>query len=105
MNEARKEFESRYEKDDNIDEQISERIGGLLNLFETEEHRDKILLDAVTYAKKIREREAKNEWLHKINSIINQLKDMNVDSEQMQYILEKVGMDKQMYNQLNNTFK
>ena len=30
---------------------------------------------------------------------------MNVDSEQMQYILEKVGMDKQMYNQLNNTFK
>ena len=30
---------------------------------------------------------------------------MNVDGEQMQYILEKVGMDEQMYNQLNNTFK
>ena len=105
MNEARKEFESRYEKDENIDDQISERIGGLLSLFKTVEHRDKILVDAVNHAKKIRAREVKNEWLNKINPIINQLKDMNVDGEQMQYILEKVGMDEQMYNQLNNTFK
>ena len=105
MNEARKEFESRYEKDENIDDQISERIGGLLSLFKTVEHRDKILVDAVNHAKKIRAREVKNEWLIKINPIINQLKDMNVDGEQMQYILEKVGMDEQMYNQLNNTFK
>lgn len=105
MNEARKEFESRYEKDGNIDEQISERIGGLLNLFKSQEHRDKILLDAVTYASKERERKAKNEWLHKIQPIIKQLKDMDVDGEQMQYILEEVGMDVQMYNQLNNTFK
>jgi hypothetical protein len=105
MNEARKEFESRYEKDENIDDQISERIGGLLSLFKTVEHRDKILVDAVNHAKKIRAREVKNEWLNKINPIINQLKDMNVDGEQMQYILEKVGMDEQMYNQLNSTFK
>jgi len=105
MNEARKEFESRYDKDENIDEQISERIGGLLNLFKTQEHRDKILVDAVNHAKKIRDREAMNEWLNQINPIIEQLKDMNVDGEQMQYILEKVGMDEQMYNQLNNTFK
>jgi hypothetical protein len=105
MNEARKEFESRYDKDENIDEQISERIGGLLNLFKTQEHRDKILVDAVNHAKKIRDREAMNEWLNQINPIIEQLKDMNVDGEQMQYILEKVGMDEQMYNQLNSTFK
>ncbi len=105
MNEARKEFESRYDKDENIDNQISERIGGLLSLFKTVEHRDKILVGAVNHAKKIREREAKNEWLNKINPIINQLKDMNVDGEQMQYILESVGMDEQMYNQLNNRFE
>lgn len=105
MNEARKEFESRYEKDENIDEQISERIGGLLNLFKSQEHRDKILLDAVNYARKERERKAKNEWVNKIQPIIKQLKDMDVDGEQMQYILEEVGMDVQMYKQLNNTFK
>jgi hypothetical protein len=105
MNEARKEFESRYEKDENIDEQISERIGRLLNLFESQEHRDKILLDAINYARKERERKAKNEWISKIKPIIKQLKDMGVDSEQMQYILEEVGMDVQMYKQLNNTFK
>lgn len=105
MNEARKEFESRYEKDENIDAQISERIGGLLNLFKTQEHRQKILLDAVTHASKERERKAKNEWVSKIQPIIKQLKDMDVDGEQMQYILEEVGMDEQMYRQLNNTFK
>ena len=105
MNEARKEFESRYDKDENIDNQISERIGGLLSLFKTVEHRDKILVDAVAYAKEQINREAKNKWLNQINPIINQLKEIDVDGEQMQYILEKVGMDEQMYNQLNSTFK
>ena len=104
MNEARKEFESRYEKDENIDDQISERIGGLLSLFKTAEHRDKILVDAVNHAKKKIAREAKNEWLNQVKPIINQLKDMNVDGEQMQYILESVGMDEQMHNQLNIYF-
>ncbi len=105
MNEARKEFESRYDKDENIDNQISERIGGLLSLFKTVEHRDKILVDAVAYAKEQINRKAKNKWLNQINPIINQLKEIDVDGEQMQYILEKVGMDEQMYNQLNSTFK
>jgi len=105
MNEAMKEFQSRYDKDENTDEQISERIGGLLNLFKTNEHRDNILLGAVTYAKKQRDREAKNKWLNQINPIIEQLKEIDVDGEQMEYILEKVGMDEQMYKQLNNTFK
>ena len=105
MNEARKEFESRYDKDENIDDQISERIGGLLSLFKTVEHRDKILVDAVAYAKKKINREAKNKWLNQIKPIIEQLKEIDVDGEQMQYILEEVGMDEQMYNQLNSTFK
>ena len=105
MDEARKEFESRYEKDENIDVQISERIGGLLNLFETHEDRDKILLDAVNYARKERERKANREKLNKIKSIVSQLNEMNVDGETMQVILEEVGMDEQMYKQLNNKFK
>tara|TARA_R100000951_G_scaffold62912_1_gene52744 strand:- start:33 stop:644 length:612 start_codon:yes stop_codon:yes gene_type:complete len=105
MNEARKEFESRYEKDENIDEQISERIGGLLNLFKSQEHRDKILLDAVNYARKERERKANREKLNKIKSIVSQLNEIGVDGETMQVILEEVGMDEQMYKQLNNKFK
>ncbi len=34
-------------------------------------------------------------------SIIKMIKDANIDGEHMQYILEKVGMDYQMYKQLN----
>ena len=33
--------------------------------------------------------------------IIKMIKDRNIDGENMQYILEKVGMDYQMYKQLN----
>ena len=105
MDLAKKEFESRYEKDENIDEQISERIGELLNLFETQEHRDKVLLDAVNHAKKVRERKANREKSIKIKSIVNQLNEMEVDTETMQVILESVGMDEKIHKQLNNKFK
>ena len=58
MIEAQKEFESRYTKDENIDKQnLSERIGGLLNLMESEEDRVEIILNAVAYAKKERDRQ------------------------------------------------
>lgn len=107
MDEARKEFESRYEKDENINVQVFEHIGRLLNLFNTSDDRDKVLLDAVNHAKKLRLRNEKirKEKLQKINSIVNQLNDMEVDGETMQVILEEVGMDEQMYKQLNNKFK
>ena len=36
-----------------------------------------------------------------IDSIIKMIKDANIDGEHMQYILEKVGIDYQMYKQLN----
>jgi hypothetical protein len=45
-----------------------------------------------------------NDWLSKIIPIINQLKEIDVDGEQMQYILEEIGMDEQMYNQLHVTY-
>ena len=105
MDEARKEFESRYEKDENINVQVFEHIGRLLNLFNTTDDRDKILLDAVNHAKKLRNEKIRKEKLQKINSIVNQLNDMEVDGETMQVILEEVGMDEQMYKQLNNKFK
>ena len=35
-----------------------------------------------------------------INEIIEKLKEIDVDGENMQFILEKVGMDKQMHRQL-----
>tara|TARA_B100000963_G_C22635893_1_gene677557 strand:+ start:3267 stop:3887 length:621 start_codon:yes stop_codon:yes gene_type:complete len=104
MNEAKKEFQSRYNKDENIDEQVSERIGGLLNLFETEEHRDKIILDAVAYSKIQRNRKKMKEWTNRVKPIIDKLKEINVDGEEMQYILEEVGMDEQMYKQLDKFF-
>ena len=62
-------------------------------------------MDAVNHAKKKIKREARDKWLNQVKPIIEQLKEMDVDGEQMQYILEKVGMDEQMYNQLNSTFK
>ena len=38
--------------------------------------------------------------MQKVDQIIQQLKDIDVDGETMQYILEKVGMDDQMHRQL-----
>jgi len=37
---------------------------------------------------------------HLVQTIINQLNDIEVDGETMQYILEKVGMEWQMLRQL-----
>ena len=36
----------------------------------------------------------------KVNMVIKTLKEIDVDGETMQYILEKVGMDEQMLHQL-----
>jgi len=38
--------------------------------------------------------------MQKVDQIIQQLKDIDVDGETMQYILEQVGMDDQMHRQL-----
>jgi len=48
MNEARKEFESRYEKDECIEDQVLDHINVLLNLFETNEQKNKIILMAIS---------------------------------------------------------
>jgi hypothetical protein len=37
---------------------------------------------------------------HLVQTIINQLEDIEVDGETMQYILSKIGMDWQMLRQL-----
>ena len=38
----------------------------------------------------------------KVETVINTLKEIGVDGETMQYILEKVGMDEQMLHQLTS---
>ena len=42
-----------------------------------------------------------DDFVDSIDSIIKMIKDTNIDGEHMQYILEQVGMDYQMYKQLN----
>ena len=37
---------------------------------------------------------------NEVDGIINKLKDLDIDGQQMQYILEKVGMSDQMHRQL-----
>jgi ABC-type branched-subunit amino acid transport system ATPase component len=37
---------------------------------------------------------------NEVDEIINKLKDLDIDGQQMQYILEKVGMSDQMHRQL-----
>ena len=113
MNEARKEFESRYEKDECTKEQISESIGCLINSFEAEEDRNEVTAMAIKFAKKNREDKEKRKKLQlerekielenkkkAFDKIINDLKELNVDGETMQHILEEVGMEEQMHRQL-----
>ena len=40
----------------------------------------------------------------KVEQVISMLKDMEVDGETMQHILEEIGMDEQMFLQLSNSF-
>ena len=76
MNEARRIFESRYEKDsaNEIKEQVSEHIGRYLNDFKTHEGRIEIITMASDFAKKEREND-------KLIKIIQDLRDINADSK------------------------
>ena len=106
MNESRKEFESRYEKDECTKEQISESIGYIINSFDSAADRDEVMVMAAKFAKKNREAKEKREKLQlenkkkKFDKIINDLKELGVDGESMQHIIEEVGMEDQMHRQL-----
>ena len=117
MDEAKKEFKSRYEEDECTKQQFYERIGHLINSFEVKADRDEVVDMALKYAKEERESKKKREELAKekrreeqerrkkaIDKIINDLKSLDngdgVDGETMQHILEKVGMEDQMHRQL-----
>jgi hypothetical protein len=41
----------------------------------------------------------------KVKKIIELIKEIDIDGETMQYILEKVGMDEQMYSQLLHKYE
>ncbi len=76
MNEARRIFESRYEKDSpsEIKEQVSEHIGLYLNDFKTHEGRLEVITMASDFAKKKRED-------NKLKQIIQDLREINADSK------------------------
>lgn len=93
MNEARKEFESRYEKDKCTRSQISEHIGSLLNSVSSDEDRNDLVRLAIKFAEKERERrkdlEEKEKKEKQIKAIIDQLKAIDVDGETMERILRE----------------
>lgn len=108
MNEALKVFQSRYKKDECSKEQVSEHIGHLLNIVDTDDARSELVSLAKIHAKKEREikqrRVEEIEKQRKIEAIVQQLNKMDIDGEGMQQILEKVGLDEQMFRQLSPKF-
>ncbi len=83
MNEARKEFMSRYEKDECNKEQVSEHIGHLINSFDTETERDEVVDRSVKFAKKERE----NDVLAKI---VQDLRNINADANTINEISRRI---------------
>jgi len=100
MNKARELFESRYTKDVDPTEEISEHIGCIINQFDTETQRTNVIDLAVKFAQDNRDRRAKMLVEKKLENIIKELKEIEVDGESMEYIISEVGMTEQMIKQL-----
>ena len=107
MNKAKAEFESRYEKDECTKEQISERMGYLLNSFEVAEDRDDLLDRVVNFAAMQRTKKMEREKAKlkvndpRVQQVIDTLKELEVDGESMEHIIDEVGMTQQMVKQLH----
>ena len=99
MNEATKEFKSRYDKDEDIKEQYSESIGSMLCQFDSTEV-DGVIADAIKYVEKRKTREKVAKFNAKVKEVIQELKNMEVDGETMEHIIDEVGMYNQMQSQL-----
>jgi hypothetical protein len=106
-------LESRYEKDDCTKEQISEHIGYIINSFESEVDRADVIDRGIKFARKQREVEVRREQellerkklelenkKKAYDKIIKELKELEVDGEMMQYIIEGTDMNDQMLRQL-----
>jgi len=112
MNEAMKEFKSRYEEDECTFEQVSECIGHLMNGFENDDDRNHLISLSVDFAAKWREQKAKaikekaeRDAKLKVNDprvqqVIDTLNELEVDGESMEHIIGEVGMTEQMVKQL-----
>tara|TARA_R110001606_G_scaffold330139_1_gene477768 strand:+ start:700 stop:1275 length:576 start_codon:yes stop_codon:yes gene_type:complete len=88
MNEARKEFESRYKKDECTKEQISEKIGYLINSFEVKADRDEVMDMALVFANKQREKDD-------LNKIVQDLRKINANADTMDKISKRLGINKE----------
>jgi type I restriction-modification system DNA methylase subunit len=83
MNEARRIFESRYEKDECSKEEVSEYIGRLVNIYKTDESRSEVVALALAFADKQRVIQEAHDRLKKV---IDELKDMNADADTIRTI-------------------
>lgn len=102
MNKARELFESRYEKDDLKDNltHIGEHIGCIIHKLGAKD-RGTILEIAKAKADELVEEKLKDK---QVEDAINYLKELDLDGESTQAILEGIGMDEQMHSQLNVKF-
>lgn len=104
MTEARELFERRYEKEkdeqSDINTQLGERIGFMLSNIETLEDRNEIRVISEKECKKALARREELAKAEKVKKIVDFIDGLDVDGETMQEVLERVGMDDQMYRQL-----
>ena len=96
MNEARKEFKSRYKKDKCNKEQISEKIGYLINSFEVKANRDEVMDMALVFANKQREKDD-------LNKIVKDLRKINANADTMDKISKRlgIGLSNNLYLDIN----
>lgn len=117
MNRAREIFLLRTDKDDieTTKGQVSERIGMLLSHFKEDMISEVTQMGLLECNKLLKakaereeaERKKKEEAEQKaqrVQAVVEMLRAMEVDGDTMEQILHSVGMDEQMYNQLNMTF-
>lgn len=102
MTKARELFKSRYDKDEqsNINAQLGERIGFMLSNVESKSDRDEIREIAHKECDKILASRFERAKADKVKKIVDFIDGLDIDGETMQEVLERVGMDEQMYRQL-----
>ena len=88
MNEARKEFESRYDKDECSMEQKSEHIGRLLSGFKHSDDIDRVMHLAVQECQKIRDKQKELERAEKIKKVVKFIDSMDMDKESIQEVMD-----------------
>jgi len=88
MNEARKEFESRYEKDECSMEQKAEHIGRILSGFKHSDDIDRTMNLAIQECQKIKDRQKELENNEKIKKVVKLIDSLDMDKESIQVVMD-----------------